>query len=268
MALESIVITFRETLEAALVVGIVLAYLYKIKQTKYNKLVYAGVAAGIAASIAAAIAFTLFASGFQGKAEQIFEGASMISAALLVSFMIIWMIKQGRHIRKETETRVQIAIEKGEKPELFLLPFIAVLREGIETVLFLSAIRYAGAKVGIEALLGMSGAIMLAYLIFAAAKKINLKHFFTATSIFLVMLAAGLAAHGVHEFQEAGLNVMTEEAWNLGNAVSEKGAVGGTLKALFGYNENPSILEAITYFAYLAAIAVLWKKIGRKKQNN
>ena len=94
MVFASFVVVFRETLEAAIVVGIVLSYLYKIKQTKHNKLVYAGVLAGIIASVFAAILFVVLASGFEGAAEAIFEGTSMFVAAILISFMILWMIKQ------------------------------------------------------------------------------------------------------------------------------------------------------------------------------
>lgn len=268
--IASFVVVFRETLEAALIVGIILAYLYKVKQTGFNKLVYAGVVAGILASIVAALLFLKVASGFEGEAEALFEGVAMLLAAALITWMVLWMLKQRHTIRTETEKRVQIALDNGKKIELFLLPAIAVLREGVETVIFLGAISVAGAQAGSIALgsaLGMGAAILLGYLIFVAAKRINLKHFFTASSIILILLAAGLSAHGVHELQEASIiPVVVEHVWDTNGIVDENGALGSMLKAMLGYNGNPSLLEVLSYAAYLSAVAILWRKTAKAKK--
>lgn len=263
----SFVIVFRETLEAALIIGIILSYLYKTKQAKYDKFVYLGVAAGLIASISAAALFTLIAGGFEGAAEKIFEGGAMLLAAALITGMILWMLRQRHTIRKETEQRVQMAIEGRSKLELFLLPMVAVLREGVETVIFLGALSFAGSTSVIAGgLLGMLAAIVIGYLIFAASKKVNLKTFFTATSIFLILLAAGLSAHAVHDFQELGaLPVIVEHVWDSNAVVDENGAFGSMLKSMLGYNGNPSLLEVIVYVAYIAAVALAWKRIGKIK---
>ncbi len=103
--IQSFIITFRETLEAALVVGIILSYLVRIKQTKYNSVVYIGIALGIIASIIGALLFTIVAGGFTGRAAEIFEGITMLVGALLLTTMILWMMNQ-KHIAKELEDKV------------------------------------------------------------------------------------------------------------------------------------------------------------------
>jgi high-affinity iron transporter len=125
----------------------------------------------------------------------------------------------------------------------------------------------------IGAVLGIVAAIFLGYLVFVGSMKINLKKFFNVTSILLILFAAGLVAHGVHELQEAGIiPVVIEHIWNINPAVNpdgtysalhEKGLIGSIFVSLFGYNGNPSLLEALSYFAYLILVFLLWKNIER-----
>src|SRR3989338_7315302 len=136
--IESFIITFRETLEVALIVGIILSYLVRTKQTKFNNIVYIGIAFGIVASIIGAFLFNYLAGGFTGRAEKIFEGIIMLFGAFLLTAMIFWMMKQ-KHIARELEQKVAAKISETYKSGLFLLVFVAVLREGIETVIFLGA---------------------------------------------------------------------------------------------------------------------------------
>jgi high-affinity iron transporter len=138
--IPSFIISFREVLEAALVVGIILSYLVKTKQTKHNNVVYYGVISGILASIIGAFLFTKIAGGFSGRAEEIFEGVTMLAGAFLLTTMILWMMRQ-KHIAKEIEQRVDTEIKNTHKFGLFALVFIAVLREGIETVIFLRVLK-------------------------------------------------------------------------------------------------------------------------------
>src|SRR3989338_8742409 len=144
MVLSSFIITFRETLEAALIFGIILSYLIKTKRERYNNIVYLGIASAIIASIIGSFLFNSLAGGFTGRAEEIFEGISMIFAALLITFMILWMLKQ-KHIVLELHEKVGREIKEQHKVGLFLLVFASVLREGIETVIFLRAASFASA---------------------------------------------------------------------------------------------------------------------------
>jgi len=272
--ISSFIITFRETLEAALVVGIVLAYLVKTKKEKYNPIVYIAVVSAVIASILGAFLFNALAGGFEGRAEQIFEGISMLFAAFLLTFMILWMMKQ-KHIVVELHKKVSTELKERHKFGLFSLVFISVLREGIETVIFLGAASFiaAGSNSAIGAVLGIIGAIILGYMLFVLSKRIDIKKFFNVTSVLLVLFAAGLVAHGVHEFEEAGvIPIVVEHVWDINPlqnpdgsypALHENGAIGSILKGLLGYNGNPSLIEVLSYFAYIILILILWKNIER-----
>lgn len=271
--IESFIITFRETLEAALIVGIVLSYLVKTKQIKYNNVVYLGVVSGIVASIIGAWLFTGLAGGFSGRAEEIFEGITMLIGAALLTTMILWMMKQ-KHIAQELKHRVAAELHEAHKVGLFLLVFIAVLREGIETVIFLGAASFVSTGNSlVGALTGIVAAILLGYAIFIGSMKINLKKFFNVTSILLILFAAGLVAHGIHEFHEAKvIPTVIDHVWDINPLVNsdgsypllhEKGYVGSILAGLFGYNGNPSLIEVLSYLIYLVFVFALWKNIEK-----
>lgn len=277
--IQSFIITLRETIEIALIVGIILSYLARTKQTKYNNVVYMGIISGIVASIIGALLFTEIVGGFTGRAEQIFEGITMLIGALLLTTMILWMMKQ-EHIAGELENRVSKKLSEAPKLGLFLLVFIAVLREGIETVIFLGATSFVSTDNNlISALAGIAVALFLGYAIFAGSMKINLKKFFNLTSILLILFAAGLVAHAVHELEEAAIiPIVIEHVWDINPAVNpddsypilhEKGYIGSILNGLFGYNGNPSLIEVSSYFTYLVLVFVLWRNIDKnhKKVN-
>lgn len=271
--IPSFIITFRETLEAALIIGIVLSYLVKTKQTKYNNVVYIGVALAIVASIFGAFLFNSLNDGFSGRAEEIFEGITMIIGAVLLTTMILWMMKQ-KHIAAELEQRVASEITETHKFGLFSLVFVAVLREGIETVIFLQAASFVSTDSNlIGALFGVGIAITIGYAIFVGSMKINLKKFFNITSILLILFAAGLVAQGVHEFQEAKIvPTAVEHVWDINPALNtdgsypmmhEKGYIGSIFKGLFGYNGDPSLIEILSYLVYLGIVVLLWRNIEK-----
>lgn len=269
----SFIITFREVLEAALIVGIILSFLVRTGQTQYNPVVYIGIIAGVVASIIAALLFTSLAGGFSGRAEEIFEGFAMLAGALLLTTMILWMMKQ-KHIAKELEQRVSTELHEAHKFGLFSLVFIAILREGAETVIFLRAASLVSTNnTLIGALAGIVAAVLLGYAIFVGSMKIDIKRFFTLTSFVLVLFAAGLVAHGVHELQEATLiPTVIEHVWEINPPVNpdgsypilhEKGYIGSIFTGLFGYNGNPSLLEVMSYLIYLVLVFLLWRNIER-----
>ena len=246
--IASFLITFRETLEAALVVGIILGFLVKTKNTKYNNIVYTGIGAGIIGSIISAVLFINLAGGFTGRAEEIFEGIAMLVGAFLLTTMILWMMNQ-KNIAKELKQKVSYDIKNKDKFGLFFLVFISVLREGVETVIFLGAASFVnGPNTLLGGMIGVVSAIFIGYLIFVASVKINVKKFFNMSSFLLILFAAGLTAHGVHELQEAAvLPTYIEHVYDINHFVNEKGTAGSLMKGLFGYNGNPSLIEIICY---------------------
>ena len=272
--LESFLVTSRETLEASLVVGIVLAYLNRTNNQSYRKTAYYGVLFGIIASIISAFIFTIFAGGFQGSAEQIFEGVTMLIGALLLTTMILWMM-QRRHLAKEIEGKVEkrlmSAYPSFSHIGIFMLVFIAIIREGIESVIFLNAVNYASGINFLGGTLGIIAAIAVGYLFFVSAKKINLKRLFNVSSILLILFAAGLVARGFHEFEEARLvNGIITPLFNINPAVNsngtypllhENGLLGEFLKGLFGYNPSPSLLQVIAYASYLGLIFLFYRNV-------
>jgi high-affinity iron transporter len=277
MVLSSFLITSRETLEAALVVGIVLAYLSRTNNDQYKKTVYYGIFFGVLLSVVSAVLFNLFAGGFSGRAEEIFEGFTMLFAAALLTTMILWMMKQ-RRVSQEIEDKVAKHIANANFNQsyaygLFALVVLAILREGVETVIFFSALNYSSGISFIGATLGIVTAICIGYLFFVSTRKVNLKKFFSITSIFLILIAAGLVAHSVHEFQEAAvIPYVVKEVWDINPVVAtegvypalhEKGLVGSFMQGLFGYNGNPSLLEVLLYFVYLVVIFSIYRRFDR-----
>lgn len=268
--IASLLITFREVLEAALVVGIVLGYLARTGLTRHNRVVYAAIAAGVGASGLGAFLFVRLAGGFEGRAEQLFEGIIMLVGAALLTTMILWMMRQ-RHVAAELEARVAASLRGPSRAGLFGVVFVAILREGIETVLFLSAASLASPENNlIGAVAGLVAAVALGYALFVGSLKISLRSFFAVTNVLLILFAAGLVGMGVHELQEAGvLPTVVEHVWDINPPapdggpypmLHEKGALGSILRGLFGYNGNPSLLEVVAYGAYLAAVAALWRR--------
>ncbi len=257
----SFLITLREGVEAALVVGIVLSVLTRLERQRLKRYVWAGTAG--AAGISLVVGAILFAMGvaFEGRVEVIFEGATMIAAAALLTWMIFWMKHHGRELARQLEAETREAVSIGGKA-LFAVAFFAVLREGLETSLFLVAATFqtGATNVLIGGVLGLATALLLGVLIFRASLRLNLRHFFSVTGLLLLFVAAGLIANGVHEFQEAGLlPIFIEHVWDINNILNEKGVLGSFLKALFGYNGNPSLLEVLSYLMYLVVVGIAGK---------
>ena len=257
-------ITFRETLEAALVVGIVLAYLVRIGQPGYKKFVWWGILFGVLVSIAGALIFTALFEGLSGRTEEILEGALMFIAAGLLTTMILWMAKQGKYVTQELQERVSHEIGEQHAVGILALVFFAVLREGMETVIFLGAASRVEEASILGPLLGIGIALMVGWAFFWGATKLRILWFFKVTSIILILFAAGLVAHGVHEFQEAGvLPFLIENVWDINWLINEKGASGSILKALFGYNGNPSFMEVVSWSVDLILIFGAYRSIEK-----
>ena len=255
--LPSLLLSLREGLEAALVIGIVLGALRKFNHTHLSPIVWAGATAAGAASAATALALNFLGASLEGQSEMIFEGTTFFLAAGVLTWMIFWMSRQARTIKGELEFNVRQATSQTGKSALFFLAFIAILREGVELALFLTASVLATNlhETVLGALLGLASAAALGWVLFATTVRLNLKRFFQITGILLILFAAGLAASGMHEFIEVGwVPAMIDHVWNLNPLVNENSIFGQILKTLFGYNANPSLTEVLTYIAYFATI--------------
>jgi high-affinity iron transporter len=254
-------LTTREGLEASLIVGIVLAYLAKTDNRQHMRVVWAGVAAAVLVSILTGALLFFTIGELEGRAEQIFEGVAMFSAVGVLTWMIFWMRRQAMGIKRDLESRVQGAVAAGSAVGLASVVFFAVLREGWETALFLFAISESSTPgvTAVGAVIGLVVAVTLGVLLYRGSRRLDLRQFFTVTGILLIVFAAGLLAHGIHEFQEAGLLPETvEHVWNTNALVGEDSTAGEFLTALVGYNGNPSLLEVVAWATYLVAALVFF----------
>ena len=253
---QSLLVTLREGLEAGLIVVIVLTYLKGAGQKAYWKNAWLGTGAAVVVSVMAGAVIFAVAGEFEGRAEQVFEGLAMLTAVVVLSWMIIWMKRQAVHIRGELQTRLDAALLGGSALAIAVIPFVAVLREGIETVIFMFAAVQTStpleSTVGASA--GLALAVALSYVIYRGGRRLNLRLFFNVTGAVLILFAAGLLARGIHELQEAQLApLLVEHVWDVNGFLSDKTGLGLWLKGIFGYNGNPALLEVLAYPLYLGA---------------
>jgi high-affinity iron transporter len=171
--------------------------------------------------------------------------------------MIFWMARQARSLKRELESDVRRAAAAPGGGALFTLAFIATAREGIELALFLTAATFSSGagQTLVGALLGLIGSSILAWLLFESTLRLNLRRFFQVTGALLIIFAAGLVAHGVHEFNEIGwIPSLIDHVWDINFFLNETSLLGEFLKTLIGYNANPSLTEVLAYGVYFAAI--------------
>jgi high-affinity iron transporter len=247
-------VVLREGFEASLVVGIVLAFLNRTGRRDGFWPVWLGAGAALLLSFAAGALLFAIGAELEGAAGKAFEGSAMLVAAGLLTWMIFWMRKQAGNIKSELEAKLASAIAAGSAVGLASVVFFAVLREGWETALFLFAVGESSTPVAtlVGAVIGLTISISLGVALFMGSRRLNLRQFFTATGILLIVFAAGLLAHAVLEFQEASLLPQTiEHVWNTNGVVSENSHLGKFLTALFGYNSDPSALEVGAWILFL-----------------
>ena len=259
------VIALREGIEAALIVSIVLAYLKQLGRTDRSYLVWWGT--GVAVALSAILGTIIFSVGaeFEGTAEQVFEGLVTLTAVGVLTWMIFWMRRQGARIKSELQEKVDTALVAGGVA-LAALAFFAVLREGVETALFLFAAAEGTAVEGggvtaqlLGALLGLGLAVVLGVLLYRGGIRMNLRTFFKVTGVILVVVAGGLFAYSVHELQEAGwLPFLESPAFDLSATLPDDEGIGAVLRGLVGYNADPGVLEVVAWAAYLVVVGTLY----------
>lgn len=250
-------LAFREGLEAALVVGLVFGVLTRIKRTQLAPVVWSGVVSAVIVSLGVALVLRNFGATLEGEAEEIFEGLTMLLAAGLLTWMIFWMQRQGEQVKRMLESDVRRVASRGQTWGLYTMVFITVLREGIETAIFLTAAAMTTNEhnIFIGGLVGLVAAVIIGLVLFVAIKRLNVGRFFQFTSVFLILFAAGLVAHGVHELNEVGwIPAIVDHVWDLNHILNEDSTLGLFFKTLFGYNGNPSLTEVIAYLSYFVAV--------------
>ncbi|MBX5328232.1 MAG: FTR1 family protein [Candidatus Bathyarchaeota archaeon] len=256
-------ITFRETLEAALIAAIILSYLVRSGRYGLARYVWYGISLAVVASLSLGV-IVWFTYGILSETSKLlFEALAAFVAVAVLSFMIYWMAVKGRHIREEMEKHVERAASRSAIIGLSLLGFIVVFREGFETVLFLAPFLLSDTIATLTGMfLGIFTAVLLAYGIFVVGMKINLQRFFYFTSIMLILLAGGLAGYGTHElleyYEETGYKIgwLSESAYVLNipadSPFHHKGIIGSIFAVMFGYTVSAEWARMIVHISYLA----------------
>lgn len=290
-ALPPLIITLREGVEAALVVGIVLACLKKAKTEVLNIWVYAGVLGGIAASVLVGIlfswgiqslyvAFPDYAAALKPFIEAIFG----VVAIALLSWMLIWMTSQAKSLKGEIEGNItNITNSSSAGWGVFGLVFMAVLREGFETVVFIIAKFQLTLVPILGAVTGLLGAVAIGFLLFKWGVKINIRRFFQVMGIFLLIIVAGLVVSALKHFDQTaaalvemnptlGLCIYYDHfaanhscilgplAWNTGHILPDSQFPGLILKTLFGYRDRLYLVQVIAYLGFLLTIGSIYFK--------
>ncbi len=257
--LANYLIGLREGLEAALVIGILVAYLVRTQRRDMLPSVWIGVAVATAVSLAVGAALTLGPRGLSFTAQELIGGSLSIVAVGLITWMIFWMGKTARYLKKHLEDGMERAIAVG-KGAILAMALIAVGREGLETALFLWAgIEAAGSTTApiVGAVLGLATAIALGALIYRGAVRINLRVFFQWTGVFLIIVAAGVLSYGIHDLQEAGaLPGLNTLAFDVSDTITPGSVLGTLLKGIFNFSPTTTILEAVAWVAYV--VPTMW----------
>lgn len=263
---SSFLITLREGLEAALIVGLVLAAVRKAGARQMVRSVWYGAGAAVGLSLAAGLGFGLTVGSLPDDVGEAVEGATSLAAVGVLTLMIFWMRRQARYMVADIDAKVSAAAGLGSGWALGLLAFAAVLREGLETALFLfAALTSTGTAAGAGgAVLGLVGAVAVGYALYRGSIRLDLGKFFWATGALLLVLGAGLLAYGIHELQEFGLlPAVVEHVWDTNGILNEKVGWGALLKGLVGYNGDSSLVEVAAYWAYLLSVGFLFLRPTR-----
>ena len=258
--LGTFVITWRETIEAALIVGILMTYLKKIGEARRYRYVMAGVGLGIGASIGFAAISDAISGLFQGVGQEIFQAAILLLAVGVLTYMVIWMHRNSRQIKGEIQRKADDAFATRKLWALGTLAFVGVFREGVETVLFLWGLILQGGGAGngwmvAGAFLGIGAAIVMAWLFFRGFGHLDLKIFFRATGVLLLFIAAGMLSSATGKLIAIGwLPGLVEPLWNSSWLLDERGMTGALISGLFGYRSRPSLMEFLAYLLYFLAV--------------
>jgi high-affinity iron transporter len=281
-ALPTFVVTLREGTEAALVVGIVLAYLKKANQTRLNPWVWAGIGAGLLGSGLVGLLFNsvlaALASSDQVYApvlKQLLEAGFGVVAIGLLSWMLVWMTQQARQLKSEVESSIGTALQQGRAGwGVFGLVTIAVLREGFETVVFIAAQFQQGWIPVLGAVLGLLGATGIGYLLFQLGVKINLRQFFQVMGLLLLLIVSGLVVSALRHFDKAASLysqlgetnlcfsspscILGPLVWDLSQVLPDRQFPGILLKAFFGYTQTLYLVQAIAYLVFLSIVGTVY----------
>lgn len=256
-------IMFREGLEAALIVSLIASYLKRTQRGQWMGAVWVGVVVAAVLCLAIGIFINETTGEFPQKQQELFEGIIAVVAVCILTYMVFWMRKVSKSVKVHLEGAIDNALNsgRGQGWALVAMVFFAVAREGLESVFFLLAAFQQDVGIGapIGAILGLVCAILVGMAIYWGGVKLHLAKFFKWTSLFILFVAAGLAADAIRAFHEAGLwNHFQDIAFDLTDVLSTHSLLGTFLEGMFGYQEAPTVSEVSVYFIYLIPALILF----------
>jgi high-affinity iron transporter len=260
MNIGAAVLTFREGLEAALIIAIMLGYLSKVGRPDMKWSVWAGALSAAALAVVFTLVLQVIGAQFDYPAKGIYEGVTSLFAVAMLTGMILWMAKQARYIKGSLEHSMKERLAQGAVWGLLALAFMTVAREGVETALFLSASAFqsSGMETLVGGIVGLLVAGAVAWAIYVAGVRLQLRTFFKVTSILLVVFGAAILRYAIHEFEEVGMvPPIVEHVWNTGAWIPNGSPLGSILAALIGYTSQPSLMQLIGYFGYILIVGWL-----------
>lgn len=272
--LANYLIGLREGLEASLVVSILIAYLVKTNRRHLLVRIWTGVAIAVGVSLAFGFALFFGPKGLTFEAQEAIGGTLSIIAVGLVTWMIFWMARTARTLSSELRGAVDEAAD-GKWWALVMVAVLAVGREGLETALFLWSTTEAATRDSAAtweplagAGLGIATAVVIGYLLYRGAVSINLTVFFTWTGAFLIIVAGGVLAYGIHDLQEAGiLPGLHTLAWDVSDTIEPSSWIGTLLKGTFNFSPQTTILEAIAWTVYVVTVMTLFFRSVRRRKS-
>jgi high-affinity iron transporter len=261
------VITLREGFEAALILGIVYTYLQKIGAQRHYRYATRGGVLGVLASIALGVVVTALSGPLLDLGPDIIGLAVIFVAVVVLTWHGYWMQQHARAMKGDVQRKIDEAQTTQRMWIIGVIAFTGVFREGAETVLFLwglltQATSTSGWASALGAVLGLIMAASLGWVIFRGGRHVSLQQFFGVTSIFLLLLAAGMFSTGIGRLEVMGFLPSTPTAWDTSFLLDDHGVVGGFLNGLIGYRSRPSMLEAGSYVLYLALAGFLLFRSG------
>ncbi|WP_346845140.1 iron uptake transporter permease EfeU [uncultured Rothia sp.] len=265
---QNFLIGLREGLEAALIVGMLLAYVRKTSRTHLVPKIWAGVAFAVLVSLGFGAFLTFGPNGLTFEAQEAIGGSLSIIAVGFVTWMIFWMARNSKNLSRELGGKLDQVQESTWG--VVLLAALSVGREGLETALFLWAASQstgAGSMALLGAMLGIALAVVLAWLLMRGALRLNLSTFFTWTGAFLIFVAAGVLAYGIHDLQEAGiLPGLHNLAFDISATIPPSSIVGTLLKGIFNFSPATTWLEAIAWCLYVGVVFTLFVGMHKRQR--
>ena len=256
----NLLIGLRERLEASLVVSILIAYLVKVNRRHEIRYIWIGVASALVSVIAIFTVITIAFDNLSFYWQEVVGGTLSILAAILVTWMIFWMRRTARTLKRELEGHLESALGLGAGA-LIAIAFLTVGREGLETAAIIWSTIVGSATTGpfIGAAAGIAIAVVLGYLIYRGALKVNLSRFFTITGALLIVVAAGVLADGIFDLQEAGvLPGFAMRAFDISSTIPPDSWYGTLLKGTFNFQPDPSWLQVVAWIGYIVPVLFLY----------